>query len=89
MKPDVTEQIYSHYVQLPRRRELQELYGYEESKAWRNSMADAIKTGDDSKVRDLALFMSGKAEKVGFMLGIEIGIKLMCETLGEWEPDAI
>lgn len=52
-------------------------------------MADAIKTGDDSKVRELALFMSGKAEKVGFMLGIEIGIKLMCETLGEWEPDAI
>lgn len=89
MKPDVTEQIYAHYKQLPRRGELQKLYGCEDSKVWRDNMADAIKTGDDSRVRELALFLSGKAEKVGFMLGIEIGIKLMCETLGEWVADVI
>lgn len=86
MKMDVTEELYERYTQMPRHRELQETCGCEISNAWRNGMMDAIQEGDYSKAQELALYFSGKAEKVGFMLGFQVGVKLMCESL--WEEVA-
>ena len=84
MKADIIEQIYRYYVQMPRYKELREIYDYEIPAARCDDLENSMGAENYSKAQEIALSISGQAERVGFILGFQIGTKLMCESIGEW-----
>ena len=87
MKTDILEQMYRYYVQMPRYKELRKIYEYDIPKARRDVLKNSMGAENYTKAQEIALSISDQAERVGFILGFQIGSKLMCESIGEWEVD--
>ena len=87
MKTDIIEQIYRYYVQMPRYKELRKIYNYDIPAARSADLENSMGAENYTIAQEIALSISDQAERVGFILGFQIGSKLMCESIGEWEVD--
>lgn len=87
MKANITEQIYEYYIQSPRYKELRKHYDYNISNPEHVHLINDMGEDNYLKAQEMAVYISGNAEKVGFILGFQIGSKLTCETIDAWEGD--